>query len=71
MGRLQTKAADCDCGKYDRRLMEQFIHELDNEGMISEIVRKVSALEDMDETTSEGVLLWAKVAEAQGVQEEA
>ena len=32
--------------------MEQFIHGLDDEGMISGILREVSALKDMDDTTS-------------------
>ena len=36
MGRLHTKAADCECGEYDRRLAEQFIHALDDEVMIGQ-----------------------------------
>ena len=34
MDRLQTKAADCVFNEYDRRLMDRFIHELDDEGMV-------------------------------------
>ena len=46
--------------KYDRRPTEQFIHGLDDEGMISEILREVSMVEDSNNTTSEWVLLWPK-----------
>ena len=57
MDRLRTKAADCDYSDYDRGLTEQFIDGLDNEGMISEILREVSAQEDIDDTTSKWVQL--------------
>ena len=56
MGRLQTKATDCDYNEYDRRLTEQFINGLDND-MISEILREVLTLEDINHATSEWVLL--------------
>ena len=46
-------AVDCDYNKYDRRLTKQFIRGLDDEGMISDIPREVSALENIDDTTSE------------------
>ena len=48
MGKLQTKAMECDYTEYDRALTEQLIHDLGDEGMISEILREVSALEDID-----------------------
>ena len=35
MGKLQTKEAECDYKGYDRELTKQFIHGLDNKGMIS------------------------------------
>ena len=53
MGRLQTKVSDCDCNECDRRLTEQFIPGLDDDGMINEIQREVSTLEDIDDATSE------------------
>ena len=53
MGRLQTKAAPCDFNECDKRLTEQFIHGLDDEGMISEILRELSALVDINDATSE------------------
>ena len=33
MDRWQTKAADCDYNKYDKRLTKQFTHWLDDEGI--------------------------------------
>ena len=71
MDRLQTKEAYCDYNEYDRRLTEQFIHGLDNKGMISEMLRKVSVLEDIDDTTSEWILLLTQNIEAKRAQKEA
>ena len=42
MGRLQTKAAECEFKEYDRLLTEQFIGWLNDEGMIDKIVREVA-----------------------------
>ena len=53
MGRLQTKAAGCDYNEYGRKITEQFIHSLDSEGVINEILKEVSALENIDDTTGE------------------
>ena len=58
------KAAECDFNEYDRELMEKFIHGLDDEGMISAILSEVSVLEDINDVTSERVLLWAQRGEA-------
>ena len=49
MGRLQTREADCENNEYDRRLNEQFIHRLDDEGIVGEILRE----EHIDDATSE------------------
>ena len=38
MDKWQTKEAKCGLKEYDRELMEQFIHGLDNEGIIHEIL---------------------------------
>ena len=65
-----AKAADCDYCKCDRRLVKQFIYGLDSEGMISEILRQVSVLEEIDDGTSEWVLLWVQWVEAQRAQKE-
>ena len=71
MHRFQTKAPDCGNDEYDRRLTQQFIHWLDDEGMKSDILREVLALENINDTTSKWVLLWAQRVEAQRVQKEA
>ena len=44
--------------------MVHFIPELDNEHMISEFLRKVSVLEDINDVTSERVLPWTQKVEA-------
>ena len=67
MGEVQTRAAECE---YNRTLIEQFVHGLGDKGMISEILREVSALEDIDDTTSERVPLQSQRVEAQKVQKE-
>ena len=47
------------------------MHGLDHKGMISEIPREVSVLQDINDTTSDRVLLWAQRVEAQRAQKEA
>ena len=49
-------------------LTEQFISVLDDEGMISEFLREVLMLEDIENVTSKGVLLWTQRVEVQKVQ---
>ena len=65
-----AKAADYHCKEYDRKLTEQFIHGLEDEGMISEILREVSVLDHINYATYEWVLLWAQRVEVQKVQKE-
>ena len=45
--------------EYNRLLTEQFLNGPDNEGMINEILRKVSTWEGIDDATGKRVLLWA------------
>ena len=56
MGRSPTKVEECGYSEYDRRLTEQFIYGLDDEGIIGEILREVTVLEDYDDVTNEWVL---------------
>ena len=63
-------AAHCDYNKYDSRPTEQFIHRLDDEGKISEILKEVSTLEGINVPTSEWVLLWAQRVAAPKMQKE-
>ena len=69
MGRLQTKAAECDYEEYGRKLSHSFM--VDDKSMVSEILREVVILEDMNNTTSKWVLSWAPKVEAQRLQKEA
>ena len=65
------KQQKCDYKQYDRKLTKKFIHGLENEGMISGILREVSPLDDINDASSKLVLLWAQRVESQGVQKEA
>ena len=51
-------------------LTEQFIHGLDDGCMISEILREVLTLEDIDAFTSDRGLLWAQGVKVQMAQKE-
>ena len=68
MGTLQTKTTNCDYNKYDRQITEQFIHGLDDEGMINKILREVLALADTTDVTSEWLLLLAQRVQAKWAQ---
>ena len=59
------KAADCEYKEYDRR---QFIHGLDDDVIIEEITRELTASKDACEVTSDQVLMWAQSVEAQTAQ---
>ena len=47
MGRLRTKAADCQCKEYNRLLTEQFISGLNDDGGIIEILKEVTTLKTL------------------------
>ena len=60
MGKLHAKAVECDYKEYNRELKEQLIYGLDKEGMVSEVFREVSAVEDINDVTSKGVPIWTQ-----------
>ena len=64
------KASDCEYHDYDQRLKEQNIHGLDNEDMIGEILRELTALEDINEITCNQILVWVQKVKVQRVQKE-
>ena len=70
MGRLHTEAADCEYHEYNQRLTEQFTYGLDDEVMIGEILRELTTLKDINEATSDQLLIWAQRVEVQRVQKE-
>ena len=68
MGRLHVAAAECGYKEIDKQLKEQFIHSLNDKGMLSKIIKELTSKSNDEQTTSEGVLAWAKRVEAQRAQ---
>ena len=50
---IAKREADCEYYEYDWRFTKQSISRLDDEVMIGEILRKLRALEDIDNVTSD------------------
>ena len=61
-------AAECGYKEVDRQLKEQFIHGLNDNIMLDEIIRELTSRTGNVQMTSEDVLVWAKRVEAQGAQ---
>ena len=59
---------ECNNREVDRQLKEQFIHGLNDRCMLEEIIKELTAPNNDDQITSEGVLAWAKRVEGQRVQ---
>ena len=68
MGRLCMAVAKCNYREVDCQLKEQFIHGLNDKVMLEEVIRELMAKNNNEQTTSEGVLVWAKRIEAQRAQ---
>ena len=68
IGRLHMVAVECGYKEIDRQLKEQFIHGLNNKGMLGEVIKKLTIKSNDEQTTSEGVLAWVKRVEAQRAQ---
>ena len=64
MGRLRTRAAECQYKEYNRLVTEQFINGLNDNGMLNKILKEVATQEDIDDTTSECILLLLHIVEA-------
>ena len=56
---------ECGYREIDRQLKEQFIHSLNDKGMLDEIIKGLTTKSNDGLTTSEGGLAWAKRVEAQ------
>ena len=63
------KAADCEYKEYNRRLTEKFIYSLDNEVIIEETIRELTASKETDEDTSEQILIWSSEWRFRGKEE--
>ena len=68
MGRLHVLAVECNYREVDRQLKEQFIHGLNDRCMLEEIIKELTAANEDEQITSEGMLPWAKRVEAQRAQ---
>ena len=60
--------AECNYKEIDRQLKEQFVHGLNDKTMLEEVIRKLTARNNDEQTTIKGVLVWAKRIEVQQVQ---
>ena len=68
MGRLCVAAVECNYEEVNRQLKEQFIHGLNDKGMVEEIIKELTATKNNDHITSWGVLACTKRVEAQRAQ---
>ena len=59
---------ECGYREIDRQLKEQFIHGLNDKGVLDEIIKELTTKSKDKQTTGEGVLAWAKRVEAQWAQ---
>ena len=68
MGRLRTAVVKYNYKDIDRQLKEQFIHGLNDEEMLAEIIRELTKSDENTNIHSENVLPWAKRVEAKRAQ---
>ena len=60
MGRHRLAIIECNYKEIDRKLKEQFIHGLNDNDMLAEIIRELSKAEESTAVTSEQVLILAR-----------
>ena len=60
MGRFRLEAIECNYKETDRQLKEQFIHGLNDNDMLVEIIRELTKTEEGSDVASKQVLVWAK-----------
>ena len=68
IGRLRTAAVKCNYQEIDRQLNEQFIHILNDNEILAEIIKELTKCDENMTILSENVLNWAKRIEAQRAQ---
>ena len=59
---------ECGYREINRQCKEQFIHSLNNKGVLDEIIKELTTKSNNEQATSEGVLAWAKRVEVHSVQ---
>ena len=60
MGRLRTTMVECKYKEVESQFKEQFIHGLNNDEMLIEIIRQLTKCEENVTIPSDTVLAWAK-----------
>ena len=68
MGRLRAAVFECKYKEVDRQFKEQFIHGLNGDEMLTEVISELTKCGEDVTIPSETVLAWAKRVEAQRVQ---
>ena len=68
MGRLRLAAVECNYKEIDRQFKEPFIHGLNDNDMLAEIIRELTKANKSTAVASEQVPVWAKRVEAQRAQ---
>ena len=68
MGRLRLAVAQCNYKEIYIQVKEQFIHRLNDNDTLAEIIRELINAEESTAVTSKQVLVWAKRVEVQRVQ---
>ena len=68
MGRLWIVAITCNYKGTDRQLKEQFMHGLNDNVMMAEIIKELRETEENKDVTSNEVLQWARWVEAHRTQ---
>ena len=56
VGRLHINAAECNYKEHDRKLKEQFNYGIDDEEIMQEIIKELTAQRNIQEVDSEQVL---------------
>ena len=68
IGRLRLSTIECNYKEIDRQIKEQFIHGLNDNDMLGEIILELTKIKDNEEIMSKNVLSWTKRIKAQRVQ---
>ena len=68
MGRLRTSAVEGKYKEVDRQLKEQFIHDVNDNEMLVEVIRELVKCGKYVTIPSEIILAWANRVQAQRVQ---
>ena len=68
MGMLHVAAVECNYREVDRPLKEEFIHGLNDNCMLVDIIKELTVTNNADQITSKGMLAWAKRVEVQRAQ---